>query len=240
MKNLPVRFANSFKLLCAGLAAALLLPASAQAEILMNMGDAIKGESVIDAHKDWIELSSLSWGVSATYFPSASGGGSGKPDFRDLSWTQDLDRSFTGMFAAISTGDAIPNVTVEFLTPLSGGPLVKYFEMKFEGVHLTSLNMSVDSDSRPFVDGSFAYDTISLEYWLMDPKGKPTPAGRAHYDLREGIGSAAALSMMFARGLSGPTYIPTPVPEPEAYAMMLAGLGVLSAVARRRRVAMAA
>jgi hypothetical protein len=29
--------------------------------------------------------------------------------------------------------------------------------------------------------------------------------------------------------------IPTPVPEPETYAMMLAGLGVMTAVARRRR-----
>jgi hypothetical protein len=35
--------------------------------------------------------------------------------------------------------------------------------------------------------------------------------------------------------MSNVSNIPTPVPEPETYAMMLAGLGVMAAVARRRR-----
>ena len=45
--------------------------------------------------------------------------------------------------------------------------------------------------------------------------------------------------LKYETGLSGPAVFAAinPIPEPEIYAMMLAGLGVLSFMARRRRKA---
>lgn len=237
MKDLPARLSQSLKLLSGGIVLALLMPVPAQALMLMNMGATIKGESLIEGYKDWIELESVSWGVSSSYTPPGShSSGSSVPHFQDLSWSQMLDRSFTGMFGAISTGTEIPEVKVDFLrTGGSSSKPDKYFEMTFNGAHLTSLNMSAGSYSTPSVAGSLAYDKITFEYWT-DDKGKLVSTGPVSYDLSEGTGSAADLALLFARGLAA-SPIAVPIPEPETYVMMLAGLGVLGAVARRRRAA---
>ena len=43
------------------------------------------------------------------------------------------------------------------------------------------------------------------------------------------------MAALFAMGAAGPQFEVTPVPEPETWAMLLAGIGLMGAVARRRR-----
>lgn len=201
-------------------------------------GHIAKGSSVDKDHKDWIELQSFSWGVSIPYSGGGGGGaGAGKPYFSDFYWTQAADRSVTDLFSAAGSGRNINKATIDFTTTGAEGASIRYFQMTFESVVLTSLQLGGSGGMVPTLHGSFAYGTIKMEYWTIDPKtNKVTSTGISQFNLGDNTGSAAGMAAMFAMGAAGPQFEVTPVPEPETWAMLLAGFGLMGAVARRRRV----
>lgn len=83
--------------------------------------------------------------------------------------------------------------------------------------------------------GSFAFNLLlpdPVEVWALPPAGASLTAGAYSLTLT-GVNSASQGSY---GGNIAVTPL-TPVPEPETYALMLAGLGALGFVARRRRPA---
>ena len=196
--------------------------------------DGINGESKSKGHEHWIDLQSFNWGVTATAGGIGGGGsGAGKPQFSDFFWTQQLDSSLTGLFSSISGGKHIKNAIADFTTSVAGEAPVTYFKMTFDNVLLTSLNLSGSSGSALGLAGSFSYGKVTLDYWELDKTGKPGTHSQAWYDLSRQQGSLPNLSMLFARGMAGPQI--AMVPEPETYALLLAGLGLMGTAARRRR-----
>lgn len=193
--------------------------------------DGIKGGSTDQKHRDWSDIYSFNWGVTAT--PAIGGGGAARVEFSDFSWNQGLDRSYTPLFKNISTGKHIKNAVIDFTT-FGKAPIV-YFKMTFDDVVLSSLNLAGSAGSDPSFAGSFSYNKITLDYWEQNPDGSQGAKSTASYNLRTREGSAAAVSAVFAQGLMGPQV--AAVPEPETYAMLLAGLGVIGFAAKRRRAA---
>lgn len=193
--------------------------------------DGIKGGSTDELHKDWSDIYSFNWGVSA--MPSTGGSGTGKSSFTDFAWAQGLDSSFTPLFKDTATGKHIKKAVVDFST-VAEKPLV-YFKMTFDDVQLTSLNLAGSAGSDPSFAGSFAYSKVTLDYWEQKSDGSLGAKSSAFYDLKTGKGSATAVSAVFAQGLIGPQV--AAVPEPESYAMLLAGLGVIGFAVKRRREA---
>lgn len=198
-----------------------------------------KGSSLEKSHKDWIEFESFSWYVSIPYGGGGGGGGgagAGKPVFSDFYWTQFADKSITDLFSAAGSGKNLDKATIELTTAGGKGERIKYFQMTFENVVLTSLSLGGSSGSIPLLQGSFAFGLIEMEYWTIDPNtGKTTSSGKTGFDLINNSGSAASMAAMFAMGAAGPQFEVTPVPEPETWALLIAGIGLMSAVARRRR-----
>lgn len=194
--------------------------------------DGIKGGSTDKEHKDWSDIYSFNWGVSATALPGG-GGGSSKPVLTDFAWAQGLDSSFTPLFKDITSGKHINKAVVDFTT-VADKPLV-YFKMTFDEVMLTSLNLAGSAGSDPSFAGSFAYGKVTLDYWAQKADGSLGAKSTASYNLKTGEGDTAALSAVFAQGLMGPQV--AAVPEPESYAMLLAGLGVIGFAVKRRREA---
>ncbi|MGB4063235.1 MAG: type VI secretion system tube protein Hcp [Azonexus sp.] len=206
------------------------LSASAANDYFLKF-DGIDGSSVVKGHEKAIEFDSFNWGISITR--PQGGSGAGKPVFSDFFWTQDpVDTSVGGLTSALWNGQSIATAIVDFTTQVGGGASQTYFRLSFENVFITSLDYSASNGSFVNLAGNFAYDKVTLDYWSQDKTGKFVKTSTASYDLTNGAGSAPAVAALFAQGLAGPQI--TVVPEPESYAMFLAGLGLLGTVARRR------
>lgn len=218
----------------AALAAAALLgfslPASALDTYFLSI-DSIKGGSVIEEHEEEIDILSFNWGVSVSA-DGAGGRTTARPVFTDFLWTQVADVSTPMLFQAVSTGKVLPKATFEAVRTLGDG-LETYFQMEFDKVIISSMSLGGSSGGQVSVMGSFAYQAITMTYWGTDPKtgtlGKPVSAT---YNLETGQGNLAALSGIYSAALIGAPV--AAVPEPHTYAMLLAGLGLVSLVARRR------
>jgi type VI secretion system secreted protein Hcp len=75
--------------------------------------DGIKGESADDKHKDEIDVLSWSWGASQSgTMHDTGGGGAGKANFQDLSFTKWVDVSSPKLLKAVSTGEHIKEVVL--------------------------------------------------------------------------------------------------------------------------------
>lgn len=209
------------------------LPASAANNYFLKF-DGINGSSVQKGHEKAIEFNSFNWGVSVANSIGSGGVMVGKPTFSDFSWTQSLDASTGGLFTAATSGKAIKTAVVDFTT-LTGGQSQTYFRMSFDNAFITHLDYSGNNGNVVNLAGSFAYGKVTLDYWTQDKSGKMVKLPSASYDLSTDKGSLSAVTALFARGLAGPQSV-TAVPEPESYAMLLAGLSIIAAVARRRRL----
>lgn len=186
----------------------------------------INGESTEKNHKDWSDILSVKWGVSAE--PATPGHGTGAPVFDDLSWTQVMDKSTPALFGKIFSGKIIPTANIDFVGATTH---LIYFQMEFKDVFLTSLNLSGDTGKDTTVTGSFAYDSIRLTYTPYDAKGSPLPPVTAKYDLTSEKGSLEDLLTVYALGMAGPAAVVVPIPA----SLLLFGSGLAGLLGLRRK-----
>ncbi len=217
-----------------GLSAGLFFAGTANAANieLMQVGN-IQGGSTLKGYQNWIDVNSFSWGVSVAAPNFGSGAGAGKAILSDFSWSQLADKSAPGLFLDAVKGANIPTITFDVLNTGGNGIPAKYFEMSFTNAMITSLNYSGSSGGNGVdLNGTFAYQAVKMTYWPIDNKGRIGSPVSASYDLSTAKGSVSNLLSVYAAGLSGPV---SPVPEPETYGMMMAGLGLIGFVASCRK-----
>jgi type VI protein secretion system component Hcp len=200
----------------------------------LKLGD-IKGASTQAEHLDWNIIDSFQWGLHMPVSSPGGGGGisTGMPFLSDFSWTQTVDVSITKLFESAASGKALGKATLHVTTPTGKGGEATFFEMVFDKAILTNLNLSGATGSPPYLSAGFAYEKITMKYTTLDGTGKPSTSFEGMYDLTKNEGSLAMLSMVYSMGMSGPT-IAAPIPEPETWAMLLAGLGLVGLAVRRQ------
>lgn len=228
--------ALSFKPLQVALAAAALmtvsLPAAALDAYYLKIGD-VRGGGTDEGHEDEIDVETFTWGVSVAADGSVgSGRVTARPSFTDFGWTQEIDLSTPTLFAGIAGNRRFDRASF-MVDELTGDSQSSYFQMDFDNVYLTGLNLGGETISPINVKGSFAYEAITMTYWSRNRDGSLGQEVSAYYNVATGAGDIAALTAVYAAAMSGAPV--AAVPEPETYAMMLAGLGMVSLVARRRR-----
>jgi len=216
------------------------IPAHAATNIYLKLttgatpgsGTQIDGNVTATGFTNWIDLTSYSWGVSIpTSIGSAgTGSGTGKAVLSDFTWTQLLDQSFSPMVLDAFTGKRLSAV-VDLVSSNGGQAPKTYFEMKFANGFINALSLNGTSGGPQVVDGSLDYSKVSFTYFNQSKTGTLTPIS-ASWDLITNTGNLGALTALYALGQTGPS---APVPEPETYAMMLFGIGVMGVVARRKR-----
>ncbi len=122
--------------------------------------DGIKGESMDDKHKDWIECTSVSWGVSQPRSATASTGGghtAERCEHQEIALTKLADLSSPILLQTCSAGKTIPKAKLEFMRADGQGERIKYFEIELENVLIGGISPSV-------AEGSIIQEQVGLKF----------------------------------------------------------------------------
>jgi type VI secretion system secreted protein Hcp len=200
-------------------------PSTAATEYFLDF-DNVLGDATLRGHENTIAIASFVWGVSAA---GSSGGSTSRPVFKDLQWSQLLDRSTPTLFSRISTVTQIKTAQLDAVST-GGRSNETYFSMLFDDVVLTALDIS-GSTGVPSVTGAFSYRKITLSFRPQKSDGSLDTPITASYDLETGIGSAAGVLAVFALANgSGPSAVPLPAALP----LLVGALSVIGGLARRK------
>jgi len=101
--------------------------------------EGVDGESKDDAHGDEIDVLAWSWGMSQSgSFHTGGGGGAGKVNVQDLSFTKYVDKSSTPLMLKCCKGEHITEATLTVRK--SGGEAVDYVIIKMKKLMVTSVS----------------------------------------------------------------------------------------------------
>jgi type VI secretion system secreted protein Hcp len=109
--------------------------------------DGIKGESTDHEHKDWIECSSVHWGIVQPKSATASTAGghtAERAELADIAFHKLSDLSSPLLMQSCAAGKTIPKAKFEFLRADGQGERVKYFEIELEHVLISHITPSID------------------------------------------------------------------------------------------------
>jgi type VI secretion system secreted protein Hcp len=122
--------------------------------------DGIKGESMDDKHKDWIECKSVQFSVTQPKSATASTGGghtAERVEMSDISISKLADLSTPILLQTCAAGKTIPKAKLEFMRADGNGDRVKYFEVQLENVLIGEVHPSV-------AEGEFMHENVGLKF----------------------------------------------------------------------------
>jgi len=122
--------------------------------------DGIKGESMDDKHKDWIECTSVNWGVSQPRSATASTGGghtAERCEHDEVVFTKLADLASPILLQTCSAGKTIPKAKLEFMRADGQGERIKYFEIELENVLIGAIKPAVE-------EGSIIQEKVGLKF----------------------------------------------------------------------------
>jgi type VI secretion system secreted protein Hcp len=154
-------------------------------DMFMNMGDKIKGETQDAAQSKTNDMDVLawSWGLSQSGTTHmGSGGGGGKVNVQDLSFTKYVDSASPAIAQACCLGTHIPKCVL--LCRKAGGKQQKYLEITMEEVLVASVsNGGSGGQDRLTENVSLNFGKVSYEYFKQDKDGNTKSAGALKYDI---------------------------------------------------------
>lgn len=127
----------------------------------------IKGESQDARHRDEIEVSSWSWGVSQAVTAGRAGGIGGRvgrPTFQDFVLVHRIDRASPLLLDACALGRRIDEARISVAKGGEGGPQ-DYLVITLTDVQVTSVSMAATADADDTTESVvLAFRTVDLEY----------------------------------------------------------------------------
>jgi type VI secretion system secreted protein Hcp len=134
-------------------------------DIFAKIGD-IKGESLDDKHKGEIEVLSWSWGVTQSgTMAHGGGGGEGKANFNDFSFTHHIDKASPVLLKACATGEHIKEATVTVRK--AGKGQQEFLIIKMNDIIITGVSPSGAGD------GAATAEHVALQFAKVDLEYKP-------------------------------------------------------------------
>lgn len=160
-------------------------PQPAAVHMFLKFGD-IKGESIDNDHKGEIDVLSWSWGMSQSGVgtsPGRTGGGAGKVNIQDLSFTKKFNKSSPLIMKALATGEHIKEAKLVFRK--AGEKPMEYMVITMTDVLVTSY--SVNGDSSGITENiTLNFASVKVEYKEQKADGSEGDKTQFGYDIQKG------------------------------------------------------
>lgn len=145
--------------------------------------EGIDGDVTHQEHKNWLDISSLQWGVGrgiSTPVGSAKNREASEPSISEVVVTKLMDASSVKLFTEACTGQKGKKVQIHLVS--TGNPGKTYMEYTLENALVSGYSVSTNGD-RPSESISFNFTKIETKY---TPSGEGNDTGSpvtASYDL---------------------------------------------------------
>jgi type VI secretion system secreted protein Hcp len=151
--------------------------------IFMKYGD-VKGEVTAEGYKDWVELTSMQWGIGRGI--SAGVGGASKreasaPSVSEITVTKTMD-SFSPSALKEAIGGEGVQVKIDITRTDGPGTHQAFQKYILEGTMVSGYSVSSGGD-RPSESMSLNFTKFDSEYIKVDDKLSPVTTGHYIYDL---------------------------------------------------------
>jgi type VI secretion system secreted protein Hcp len=151
-------------------------------DIFAKLGD-IKGESLDAKHKGEIEILSWSWGVTNVHpATGGGGGGAGKPTFRDLAFTHNIDKASPSLLKSCATGQHLKEATITHRK--AGKGQQEFLVVKMNDVIITSVSNGDSSQGGHVETVTLAFSKVDLEYRPQKSDGSLDAGIHFKYDIK--------------------------------------------------------
>ncbi len=159
-------------------------------DMFINMGDKIKGETKDKKQKDKgdIDVLAWSWGMSQQgTFHTGGGGGAGKVNIQDLSFTKYIDKASAPIQKHCCTGEHIPKVVL--LCRKAGGKQEKYIQITLHKCIVTSVSTGGSQGEELLTENiTLNFAKVEFEYFIQDDKGATKSGGKNVWDIEANAG----------------------------------------------------
>lgn len=145
--------------------------------------DGIKGESRDKGHKEAIDVLSWSWGLSNSgTFHTGGGGGSGKVDVENLSFTKYVDKASADLQLVCCNGKHLKGAKL-FVRKAGENPL-EYITIELTDCLVTQVSTgSTGSEDRLTEEIRLNFGKVHFAYKLQDEKGAGKDGGQYTWDV---------------------------------------------------------
>jgi type VI secretion system secreted protein Hcp len=146
--------------------------------------DGIDGESQDKNHGKEIDVLAWSHGMSqSASFHMGSGGGHGKVNVQDLSFTHPVDSSSTKLIAACLSGEHIAKAVLT-VTKAGGKDPLDFWKFTMEQVIVSSVsNGGAQGEEAHTENVTLNFAKVKFEYFVQDEKGVGKAAGNATWNI---------------------------------------------------------
>lgn len=157
--------------------------------ILLDFEGSIKGDSQLDAHEDWINLTSVSLAVSRSITTSAPGKDRdpGTASFTEVACAKEADIASNDIFAQAIIGAKICDMAAVHFLQTAGTTEGHQVFMEYELYEPIISSYSVSSGGeRPSESFTISFTKIVQKYTQFDAGGTKVMADPKGYDLKTG------------------------------------------------------
>lgn len=147
--------------------------------------EGIKGELADDKHKDWIEVSNVTWSVyqpRSTTSSTAGGLTTGRAELSNLAFKKLADLSSPLLQQICAAGKTIPKAKFEFMRADGEGKPITYYTVELENVMIASVAPDSGEGGVLTEHVQIAYSKMKWKYTKQGVRGGAEGSTSAGWD----------------------------------------------------------